>query len=35
MSAVCWVLGLLILCLCGVVWWWAVTGLDPHDKGGL
>lgn len=30
-----WVLGLLIILLCGALWWRAVTGLDPHDRGGL
>ena len=35
MITVGWVVGLIILLGCGFLWWWIITGTDPHDGGGL
>ncbi len=35
LAALLWILGLVIVLLCGALWWRAVTGLDPHDRGSL
>lgn len=30
-----WIVGLIVILVCGALWWWLMTGIDPHDKGGL